>query len=111
MAFARSLIVPPDLLLMDECFAALDHDARSLMQDVLLQVWEEMDFRVVFISHSIREAIYLADAIVLMSSRPSHIEDVIDVPIERPRDRDVEYSDSFSAVRTRVLKVFGAHSV
>ncbi len=106
IAFSRALIVRPDLLLLDESFAALDHDTRYLMQDVLIKAWEELKFRVLFISHSVWEAVYMADVVVLLSKRPANVLDVVEVPLERPRKREVEYSKDFFELRSEILRVF-----
>lgn len=105
-AFARALIVQPDLLLLDESFAALDHDTRYLMQDVLLTAWEKMKFLVVFISHSVWEAVYMGDLVVLLSKKPARVRDVINIPLPRPRNRKVEYSPEFFELRSKILRVF-----
>lgn len=106
VAFARALIVQPDLLLLDESFAALDHDTRYLMQDVLISTWEEMKFLVVFISHSVWEAVYMGDLVVLLSKKPARVLDLIDIPLPRPRNRQVEYSQEFFDLRSKILRVF-----
>ncbi len=106
VAFARALIVQPDLLLLDESFAALDHDTRYLMQDVLIGAWEEMKFLVVFISHSVWEAVYMGDLVVLLSKKPARVLDLVDIPLPRPRNRQVEYSQDFFDLRSKILRVF-----
>ena len=106
IAFARSLIVKPDLLLLDESFAALDHDTRYLMQDVLIRAWEQMKFLVVFISHSVWEAVYMGDLVVLLSKKPARVLEIIDIPLARPRSRAVEYTQEFFDLRSKILRVF-----
>lgn len=106
ITFARALIVRPDLLLLDESFAALDHDTRYLMQDVLTRLWEEMKFLVVFISHSVWEAVYMGDLVVLLSRKPARVLGTIDIPLPRPRRREVEYSHDFFELRSKILRVF-----
>lgn len=85
VAIGRALAVDPDLLLMDEPFGALDEQTRYLLQEELLRIWERSGKTVVFITHSIDEAITLADRIVVMSAQPGTIRAILDVPFARPR--------------------------
>lgn len=82
---ARALAVDPQLLLMDEPFAALDPQTREMMQGELLRIWEAAEKTVLFITHAITEAIYLSDRVIVMSARPGRI--IADVPIDIPRPR------------------------
>lgn len=84
-SIARALAVDPDLLLMDEPFGALDEQTRFLLQEELLRIWERTGKTVLFVTHSIDEALILADKIVVMSAHPGTIREVIDVPFARPR--------------------------
>lgn len=88
VALARALAVQPKMLLMDEPFAALDSFTRERMQDELIRVWQAERKAVVFVTHSIDEAIKLADKIVIMSPRPGRISGIIDVVEPRRRDLD-----------------------
>ena len=92
VAIARALAVDPDLLLMDEPFGSLDEQTRFLLQEELLRIWENSGKTVVFITHSIDEAIVLADRIVVMSAQPGTIKASVTVPFSRPR--------ALTAVRT-----------
>ncbi len=89
VAIARALANDPDVLLMDEPFGALDAHTRILLQKELLKVWEMTRKTIVLVTHSVDEAIYLADKIVIMSSRPGRINEVLNVDMERPRSRSM----------------------
>ena len=86
VAIARALAVEPEILLMDEPFAALDAQMRQVLQDELLSLWQSDQRTVVFITHSLEEAILLGDRVVVMSARPGRVLASVDIPIERPRD-------------------------
>jgi NitT/TauT family transport system ATP-binding protein len=97
VALARALAVNPDILLMDEPFAALDSFTRERMQDELVRIWQQERKAVLFITHNIDEAIKLADRIVVMSPRPGRISKIIDV--ESPRPRDIDSAENSSLAR------------
>jgi NitT/TauT family transport system ATP-binding protein len=88
VAIARTLAMEPDVLLMDEPFGALDAQTRAVLQIELMTIWERMQRTVLFVTHSVEEAIYLSDRIYVFSHRPAVVKAVIDVNIERPRDRE-----------------------
>ncbi|CQR71182.1 Bicarbonate transport ATP-binding protein CmpD [Sporomusa ovata DSM 2662] len=88
-AIARALAVAPDVLLMDEPFGALDAHMRILLQKELLRIWENHRQTVIFVTHSVDEALYLADIILVMSRRPGRIKATIQVDMPRPRDRAI----------------------
>ncbi len=101
-AIARALANDPDVLLMDEPFGALDAHTRVLLQKELLQIWEKNRKTVVFVTHSVDEAIYLADRIVVMSAHPGRVVETIDVPFERPRSRSCK---GFGEMTERVFEL------
>jgi NitT/TauT family transport system ATP-binding protein len=86
VALARTLIMDPDVLLMDEPFGSLDAQTRVVLQSELLQLWEGAKKTVLFVTHSVDEAIYLADKVYVLSSRPARVKAVMDVDLPRPRD-------------------------
>lgn len=100
VAIARALVNHPKALLMDEPFGALDAQTRNTMQSELLRIWQEEKKTVVFVTHSVDEAIYLADRIVIMSARPGRIKDIINIDLDRPRSRT---SPEVNSIRDRIL--------
>jgi len=102
VGIARALAVRPDILLMDEPFGALDLQSRDLMQDELLRIWQDDRKTVLFVTHSIEEAIYLADRIIVMSPRPARIQRDIAVPFGRPRNEDIKTSAAFLEIRREI---------
>jgi NitT/TauT family transport system ATP-binding protein len=86
VSIARAFANDPDILLMDEPFSALDEQNKLLLQDELLRIWEETRKTVVFITHSVDEAVTLGDQIMIMSAQPGRIKQMVDVPFERPRE-------------------------
>ncbi|VVB72876.1 putative ABC transporter ATP-binding protein [uncultured archaeon] len=100
VAIARALVNDPRALLMDEPFGALDAQTRNIMQSELLRIWNEEKKTVVFVTHSVDEAIYLADRIVIMSARPGKIKDIIEIHLSRPRNRT---SPEVNTIRDRIL--------
>ncbi len=102
VAIARALANKPRILLMDEPYGALDAQTRSKMQSYLLQIWHNIDITVLFITHDLDEAIYLADRILVLKSHPGEVEEIIEVPVPRPRDPDQFISPEFLATRKRI---------
>jgi NitT/TauT family transport system ATP-binding protein len=101
---ARLLANDPDIMLMDEPFSGLDAMTKELMQENLLDVWEDEDRTVLFITHDVEEAILLADRVVVMSARPGQVKDVIDVDLGRPRSTDVVTTDRFNELQSRAIE-------
>jgi ABC-type nitrate/sulfonate/bicarbonate transport system ATPase subunit len=99
VGLARALAVNPQILLMDEPFGALDEQTRRLLQEQLLQLWERERKTVVFITHSMEEAVMLGDRVMLMTPRPGKVKEMIEVPLKRPRSRDVEKSPAFVEIK------------
>jgi NitT/TauT family transport system ATP-binding protein len=99
VGLARALAVNPRILLMDEPFGALDEQTRRLLQEELLRLWEQERKTVVFITHSMEEAVMLGDRVMLMTPRPGRVKEMIGVPLQRPRSRDVEKSTAFVDVK------------
>jgi len=99
VAIARVLAYEPDLLLMDEPFAALDAQTRETLQIELLRIWEQASRTVVFVTHSIDEAIILSDRVAFMSTHPGRIRDIVDIDLPRPRTEAVRTSPEFIRLR------------
>src|SRR4029077_21016135 len=95
VSICRALVHDPPLLLMDEPFGALDALTRDQMNIDLLRIWEETHKTVLFVTHSISEAIFLSDRVIVMSPRPGHIESVISVDLPRPRTLSIRESARF----------------
>jgi len=100
VAIARALANDPEVLIMDEPFGSLDSQTRNMLQTELLDIWKETGKTIVFISHNIDEAIYLADRVVVLTALPGRIKDIINIDIPRPRDRT---SADFQKVRKGLL--------
>jgi ABC-type nitrate/sulfonate/bicarbonate transport system ATPase subunit len=90
---ARALAVSPEILLMDEPFGAVDAQTRQLLQEELLELWQRERKTVIFITHSMDEAVYLSDRVVVMTPRPGRVAEVLDVPLPRPRLTDAVRRD------------------
>jgi len=102
VGLARALATDPEVLLMDEPFAALDAQTRDLMQAELLQVWERTKKTVIFVTHSIEEAAYLSDRVVVMSARPGRTKTIIRINLPRPREYEMRLSAKFNEIKAEI---------
>lgn len=103
VAIARALANDPQILLMDEPFGALDSQTRLQMQQLLLRVWGNSKKTVLFVTHDIDEAILLGDRVYVMGARPGRIKQILDVPIERPRNLDMVMERSFIDMKRKIF--------
>jgi len=105
VAIARGLVRDPRILLMDEPFAALDEQNRMRMGEELLRIWTETRKSVVFITHSLNEAIYLSDTVLVMGARPGRIVETIPIDLARPREFAMLSGEYFGSVRNRIWQL------
>lgn len=102
VAIARALANRPRILLMDEPFGALDAQTRAQMQHYLLEIWRNLDVTILFITHDLDEAIYLADRILVLKANPGEIDELIEVPVPRPRSMEQFISPEFIATKHHI---------
>ncbi|MFZ0005439.1 MAG: ABC transporter ATP-binding protein [Methanoregula sp.] len=107
VAVARALAIEPSILLMDEPFGALDAQTRNRMQHELLQIWEKTKKTILFVTHSVDEAVFLADRIIVLTHRPGMIKEIVTIPGTRPRDRTGE---EFGQIRRHLLEMIREES-
>ena len=105
VGLARALATEPEVLLMDEPFAALDAQTRDLMQTELLQIWERTRKTVLFVTHSIEEAAYLSDRVIVMTARPGRSKEVLNIDLPRPRDYEMRLTPEFNDIKLRIWDV------
>jgi len=105
VAIARSLATDPEILLMDEPFGALDAQTRRTLQDDLLRIWQRMSKTIVFVTHSVQEAVLLGDQVISLSGRPSTINGVFDIALPRPRDTT---DPKFVEIERELMQLLGA---
>lgn len=110
VAIARALANQPDVLLMDEPFGALDAQTRVVMQELLLKIWEESQKTIIFITHDIDEAIFLADKIYVMTRLPGRIKQEIKVDLPRPRDHQIMVTPEFMDLKKQVVELIWEES-
>ncbi|WP_028485930.1 ABC transporter ATP-binding protein [Thiomicrorhabdus chilensis] len=99
VAIARALATQPKVLLMDEPFSALDPQNRAKMQQYLLEIWQNIDITILFITHDLDEAVYLSDRILVLDAHPGRVREVLKVPLPRPRPLDIMLSEPFLATK------------
>jgi NitT/TauT family transport system ATP-binding protein len=100
-AIARTLAVGPEILLMDEPFGALDAQTRNILQEQLLEIWQKEKIKVIFVTHSVDEAVFLADKVAIMTARPGRIKEIVDIRLPRPRKRT---EAEVNQIRDTILK-------
>jgi NitT/TauT family transport system ATP-binding protein len=105
VGLARALATDPEVLLMDEPFAALDAQTRDLMQTELLQVWEKTQKTVLFVTHSIEEAAYLSDRVIVMTARPGRIKQILKVRLPRPRAYEMRLTAEFNDLKSQIWEI------
>jgi NitT/TauT family transport system ATP-binding protein len=105
VAIARALATRPRILLMDEPFGALDAQTRAQMQSYLLQIWRQVDITIVFITHDLDEAVYLADRILVLDACPGRVRELMEVAVPRPRAPEQLLSPTFMAARLHVQEL------
>ena len=102
VAIARALANQPRILLMDEPYGALDAQTRAKMQSYLMEIWQNIDITILFITHDLDEAIYLADRILVLKAHPGEVQEVIEVPVPQPRSPEQFLSPEFLATKKRL---------
>jgi ABC-type nitrate/sulfonate/bicarbonate transport system ATPase subunit len=107
VALVRVLVIDPKILLMDEPFAAVDAQTRTILQEELERLWMQTPKTVVFVTHSVDEAIYLSDRVVVMTARPGKVKSVVPIDLERPRDHT---SDRFNEYRRQLTQLIEVES-
>lgn len=100
VGLARALVTKPDVMLMDEPFGSLDAQTRNIMQGELLKITERTDTTIIFVTHSVDEAVYLSDRVVVLTKRPAKIKEIVNIDLPRPRDRA---SSEFIKLRKHIL--------
>ena len=110
VAIARALANRPRILLMDEQFGALDAQTRAQMQSYLLQIWRNLDITILFITHDLDEAVYLSDRILVLKANPGEVDEIIEVPVPRPRTLDQTITPEFIATKRRINQLIHPES-
>lgn len=110
VAIARALANDPQVLLMDEPFGALDAQTRTVMQELLLTVWEESHKTILFVTHDVDEAIFMGDTIYVMTARPGKIKARLEVPLLRSRTYDMKLADGFVNLKKQALELIREES-
>lgn len=111
VAIARALANNPDILLLDEPFGALDAQTRSLMQELLTQIWEDLHKTILFVTHDVEEAIFLSDRVFMMTARPGKIKAEIEIPLERPRNYEMKSTEAFINLKKQALALIREEAI
>ena len=110
VAIARALAVQPEVLLMDEPFAALDAQTRAELEDLVLSLQRDFGVTVVFVTHDIDESVYLSDRVIVLGGRPAGVDVVLDIPLSKPRDQIASRNEpAFGELRAQVLRRIRGH--
>jgi NitT/TauT family transport system ATP-binding protein len=111
VSIARALVTQPEVMLMDEPFGALDEFTRNYMNGELLKIWERTGSTIIFVTHTIQEAVYMSDRVVLMSPRPGRISEVVNVNLPRPRHESLRTSMDFMQIESMLRERLYALSI
>jgi NitT/TauT family transport system ATP-binding protein len=109
VAIARALANRPRILFMDEPFAALDAQTRAQMQSYLIELWKQIDITIVFVTHDLEEAVYLADRIIVLGAHPGRVREIVEVPVPRPRAREQIVSPLFVETKRHLEALIHSH--
>jgi NitT/TauT family transport system ATP-binding protein len=110
VAIARALANRPRILFMDEPFAALDAQTRAQMQSYLIELWRQIDITIVFVTHDLEEAVYLADRIIVLGAHPGRVREIVEVPVPRPRAREQIVSPLFVQTKRHLEALIHSHA-
>lgn len=111
VAIARALANDPEVLLLDEPFGALDMQTRGVMQELLLNVWQQSPKTIIMVTHDIDEAIFLADRVIVMTAHPGSVKEIINVDLPRPRDFMIRTSPEFMAYKKQAMQLIHDESI
>ena len=111
VAIARALANNPAILLLDEPFGALDAQTRSLMQELLTSVWEDLHKTILFVTHDVEEAIFLSDRVFVMTARPGRIKAEINIPLDRPRSYELKATETFLRLKNQALTLIREEAI